>query len=150
MKPIHVRLITLMMGLPHGWCYIEIWFHPFVRSHQGAILLKALDRGISILWTHLFSKYVYIGPSPREREKEERNDRRQKMSKQPPPAPTASAVGPCPTLIQISRTPRHWKFTQPTTTPPLPPPNPPNAYTNRLRRLIGDGKFLRKLSCNIL
>ena len=34
------------------------------------------------------------------------------MSKQPPPAPTASAVGPCPTLIQISRTPRPWKFTQ--------------------------------------
>ena len=23
------------------------------------------------------------------------------MSKQPPPAPTASAVGPCPTIIQI-------------------------------------------------
>ena len=32
------------------------------------------------------------------------------MSKQPPPA--ASAVGPCPTKIQVSRTPRHWKFTQ--------------------------------------
>ena len=29
-----------------------------------------------------------------------------------PPAPTAGAVGPCPTLIQISRTPRQWKFTQ--------------------------------------
>ena len=43
-----------------------------------------------------------------------------KMSKQPPPAPTASAVGPCPTVIQISRTPRHWKFTQHhrTTRPP--------------------------------
>ena len=26
---------------------------------------------------------------------------RLKMSKQPPPAPTASAVGPCPTVIQI-------------------------------------------------
>ena len=25
---------------------------------------------------------------------------RAKMSKQPPPAPTASAVGPCPTVIQ--------------------------------------------------
>ena len=25
---------------------------------------------------------------------------RVKMSKQPPPAPTASAVGPCPTIIQ--------------------------------------------------
>ena len=35
------------------------------------------------------------------------------MSKHPrSPAPTASAVGPCPTIIQISRTPRHWKFTQ--------------------------------------
>ena len=43
------------------------------------------------------------------------------MSKQPPPAPTASTVGPCPTLIQISRTPWHWKFTQHhrTTRPPL-------------------------------
>ena len=42
------------------------------------------------------------------------------MSKQPPPAPTASAVGPCPTIIQISRTPWHWKFTQHnrTTRPP--------------------------------
>ena len=42
------------------------------------------------------------------------------MSKQPPPAPTASAIGPCPTIIQISKTPRHWKFTQHhrTTRPP--------------------------------
>ena len=34
--------------------------------------------------------------------------------------PTASAIGPCPTIIQISRTPRHWKFTQDhrTTRPP--------------------------------
>ena len=42
------------------------------------------------------------------------------MSKQPPPAPNASAVGPCPTIIQISRTPRRWKFTQHhhTTRPP--------------------------------
>ena len=34
------------------------------------------------------------------------------MSEQPPHAPTASAIGPCPTIIQIGRTPRHWKFTQ--------------------------------------
>ena len=42
------------------------------------------------------------------------------MSKQPLPAPTASTVSPCPTLIQISRTPRHWKITQHhrTTRPP--------------------------------
>ena len=45
-----------------------------------------------------------------------------KMSKQPSPAPTASAGGPCPTLIQISRTPRHWKFTQHHRTTRPPPP----------------------------
>ena len=44
------------------------------------------------------------------------------MSKQPPPAPIASAIGPCPTIIQISRTPRHWKFTQHLRTT-RPPPN---------------------------
>ena len=45
---------------------------------------------------------------------------REKMSKQPPPTPTASAIGPCSTIIQISRMPRHWKFTQylRTTRPP--------------------------------
>ena len=32
---------------------------------------------------------------------------------------------PCPTLIQTSRTPRHWKFTQDhRTTRPPPPPQP--------------------------
>ena len=64
------------------------------------------------------------------------------MSKQPPPVPTASTIGPCPTIIQIvgrpgtgslpstiappdhppqiCRTPRHWKFIQDhrTTRPP--------------------------------
>ena len=35
-----------------------------------------------------------------------------KMSKQPQPALTASAIGPFPTVIQISRTARHWQFTQ--------------------------------------
>ena len=42
------------------------------------------------------------------------------MSKQPPPAPTASTIGPCPSVIQVSRTPWHWKFTQHlrTTRPP--------------------------------
>ena len=42
------------------------------------------------------------------------------VQKRKPPAPTASAIGPCPTLMQISRTPRQWKFTQhlPITQPP--------------------------------
>ena len=33
---------------------------------------------------------------------------RVKMAKQPPPAPTASTVGPCPTISRIRRTPRNW------------------------------------------
>ena len=34
--------------------YKDLVFHPFVRSHQGAILLKALDGGISVLWNISF------------------------------------------------------------------------------------------------
>ena len=65
-----------------------------------------------------FSLYRVV--SQREGEREEKGQMRVKMSKQSPPAPTARAVGPCPTLIQTSRTPRHWKFTQDhcTTRPP--------------------------------
>ena len=64
---------------------------------------------------------LYRAVSQREGERGEKGQMREKMSKQPPPAPTASATGPCPTIIQISRTPQHWKFTQHlrTTRPPL-------------------------------
>ena len=34
------------------------------------------------------------------------------MSKQPPPAPTASTIGPCPTVFQVSRTPRLWDISK--------------------------------------
>ena len=74
--------------------------------------------GLASLWDSIS---VYIGPSPREKEKEKRMIGERKMSKQPPLAPTASAIRPCPTIIQISRTPRRWKFTQHhrSTRPPL-------------------------------
>ena len=48
---------------------------------------------------------LYRAVSQREGERGEKGQMREKMSKQPPPAPTASATGPCPTIIQISRTP---------------------------------------------
>ena len=54
------------------------------------------------------------------------------MSKQPPPAPTARAVGPCPTLIQTSRTPRHWTFTQDHRTTRPPPIKPGRCFLRRL------------------
>ena len=57
-----------------------------------------------------FSLYRAVSQTAGERE--EKGKRREKMSKPHPTAPTASAVGPCPTLIQVSRTPRHWKITQ--------------------------------------
>ena len=73
--------------------------------------------GITALWDSIS---VYIGPSPRERKKEWRNDKWEKNVQTAPPSLTASAVGHCPTLIRISRTPRHWKVTQHhrTTRPP--------------------------------
>ena len=55
---------------------------------------------------------LYRAVSPREGERKRKDRRQKRMSKQPPPAPTASALSPCPTIIQTSRTPRHWKFTQ--------------------------------------
>ena len=55
-----------------------------------------------------FSLYRAVSQGEGERKE---NDRREKNSKQSPPATTASAVGPSPTMIQISRTLRHWKFT---------------------------------------
>ena len=63
---------------------------------------------------------LYRAVSQREGERGEKGWMREKMSKQSPPAPTASATGPCPTIIQISRTTRHWKITQHlrTTRPP--------------------------------
>ena len=53
-----------------------------------------------------------------------------------PTAHTASAVGPCPTLIQISRAPRHWMFTQQQRTTRPPPvledhPNLGKVYERR-------------------
>ena len=35
--------------------YKDLVYHPFVRSYQGAFLLKALGGGISVQWTHFFS-----------------------------------------------------------------------------------------------
>ena len=43
---------------------------------------------------------LYRAVSQREGERGEKGQTRVKMSKQPPPAPTASTIGPCPTVIQ--------------------------------------------------
>ena len=44
-------------------------------------------------------------------------DERKKCPNSPPPAPVASAIGPCPTILQISRTPWHWKLLSTFATP---------------------------------
>ena len=65
---------------------------------------------------------------------------KEKMPKQPPPAPTASTIGPCPTIIQISRTPWHRKFNQDrrTTRPPTP--------SVRIRLIVSED-FTTSLPC---
>ena len=67
------------------------------------------------------------------------------MSKQPPPAPTASAVSPCPTIIKISRTPWHWKFTQHHRTT-RPPPKYQCIWL-RSRKILIELPFLK---CNVV
>ena len=44
---------------------------------------------------------LYRAVSQKEGERGEKGQMRVKMSKQPPPAPTASTIGPCPTVSQI-------------------------------------------------
>ena len=46
-----------------------------------------------------------------------------KMSKQPPPAPTVSAVGPCPTVIQIVGRPDTGSLPSTIAPPDHPPSN---------------------------
>ena len=53
---------------------------------------------------------LYLAVSQREGEREEKGQMRVKMFKQPPPAPTASAIGPCPTKIQIVGRPDTGSF----------------------------------------
>ena len=52
------------------------------------------------------------GRLPERRRKKRGLIREKKNVQTTPPVPTASAVGRCPTIIQISRIPRLWKFTQ--------------------------------------
>ena len=63
---------------------------------------------------------LYQAVSQREGERGEKGQRRVKISKQPPPAPTASAIGPCPTISQIVGRPGTGSNTQDhrTTRPP--------------------------------
>ena len=62
------------------------------------------------------------------------------MSKQPPPAPTASTIGPCPTIIQIVGRPGTGSLPR-AIAPPDQQPNPtPHPKTKRKSR-----KHTRKL-----
>ena len=60
-----------------------------------------------------------------------------KMSKQPPPAPTASAVGPCPTEIQIVGRPGTGSL--PSTI--APPTTPCQLWTDGRRGERGKSKL---------
>ena len=88
---------ALAVGAGGGCMHIFSLTYLFSFSlslRAGPILIGIVVLGLTALSDNIS---VYIRPSPKVREK---------MSKLPP-APTASAIGPCPTVIQTSRTPRH-------------------------------------------
>ena len=60
---------------------------------------------VNFCWFFGWCFILYQAVSQRGKKKRKKIEERKKMSKQPPPAPTASTIGPCPTVIQISRTP---------------------------------------------
>ena len=57
MKPVRIRLITLLSRLSQGSGFVSVH-----SSLQGAFLRKALGGGISVLWTHFFPCF-YLFPS---------------------------------------------------------------------------------------
>ena len=87
-------------------------------------MLKLVVLSLAALWDSIS---VYIGPSPRKREKEERKDRGKKCPNNPHPHLFASAVGPCPTVIQIVGRPGTGSL--PSTI--APPDHPLHAKDNR-------------------
>ena len=135
---------------------------PIFTPNQGWLLVL----GLTALWNSIS---VYFEASPTERVKKRETTEERKMSKQPQPAATASAGGPCPNIIQISRTPWHCEFTQHhrTTrpdTPSLPIPirdavkNFTRSFFNERRQVIKDGwgweevgnrkiQYIYQLSC---
>ena len=83
---------------------------------------------------------LYRAVSRREGERGEKGQMRVKMSKQPPPAPTASAVGPCPTEIQIVGRPGTGSL--PST---IAPPDHPLQISRTPRGWSGGAMVLGKL-----
>ena len=90
---------------------------------------------------------LYQAVSQRGRKKREMIDERKNVQTTQS-TPTASAVGPCLTIIQISRTPRHWMFTKHHCTT-RPPPTGIQSIMIRIIRILrnffifGQDFFLR-------
>ena len=71
---------------------------------------------------------------------------RVKLSKQPPPAPTASAVGPCPTVFKIVGRPGTGSLPS-TFAPPDHPPVTPGRWTGGNERLCAMEPSLQQETC---
>ena len=95
----------------HAWYLtfrISTWHHwPNSTSPDLIPLLVnwLVVLGLTALWDSIS---VYIGPSPREWEKEKKSDRWEKNVQTSPTRAYCKRNRPLPTIIQISRTPRHW------------------------------------------
>ena len=96
-----------------GWGCVDIFSLAYLFSFLSHSMVFGLNGPLRLYFSIHVYRTVSQREREREREKEERNDRREKKCPNHfPPAPTASAIGSCPIIIQISRTHRNWKFTQ--------------------------------------
>ena len=90
---------------------------------KNVLRILSVGRLVVFRFNGTFRQYfsLYRAVSQRKRAREEKRWRRVKMSKQHPPAPTASTIGPCPTIIQIVRRPGTRSLPR-TIAPPDQPP----------------------------
>ena len=119
--------------------YIQI-----IKVFLCLLLIGAIDWLVGFSLKGPFRQYfsLYRAVTQNGGEKKEMIDERKNVQTAPH-APTGNAVGPCPTTIKISRTPRHWKFTQHHRTTRPPPINKDSDnMTNDIQRNLSYNKLL--------
>ena len=104
-------LILISFWIPLALFVISIVFSALISISYRVQVGWLVVWGLTALLRQYFSLYRAVSQSGGERG--EKRQTRVKLSKQPPPVPTASTIGPCPTVIQIVGRPALEDYPEP-------------------------------------